>query len=146
MRSSRVHYREGGMNVPTMDYHYTQPTDKSPAEAIAALEGALTKRKFSALWHLDIGAKLKEKGLDLEPEFHIFEVCSAPRAKEALETNIQVGYFLPCKMVVYSKDGKTHVGLLRPQLLMDILGEERLQQLATDVDNELKQAVDEVVQ
>ena len=129
--------------MPTLDYHYTQRTKKSTSDAIAALEAALTSRKFSALWHLDVGAKLKEKGLDLGPTFHIFEVCSAPHAKEALETNIEVGYFLPCKMVVYSKDGVTHVGLLRPQLLMDVLGEERLQALAAHVEDQLKQAVDE---
>lgn len=131
--------------MPKVDYHYTQATDKSVPEAITALEGALTKRKFSALWHLDMGAKLREKGLDLEPEFHVFEVCNAPRAKEALETNVEVGYFLPCKMVVYKKDGKTHVGMLKPNLLMDMVGEDRLQSLATDVDSELKAAVDEAV-
>ena len=128
-----------------MEYHYTQPTVKSVPEAIAALEGALASRKFSALWHLDMQAKLKEKGLELAPEFHVLEVCNAARAKEALETNISVGYFLPCKMVVFSKDGRTHVGLLRPQLLMELLGEERLQDLAAGVESDLKDAVDEAV-
>lgn len=126
------------------EYHYTRPTSKSVPEAIQALEQALSRRKFSSLWHLDMQAKLREKGLDLGPEFHIFEVCNAPRAKESIETNIQVGYFLPCKMVVYRKDGQTHVGLLRPNLLMDILGEERLRALATDVDQELSSVVDEI--
>ena len=126
-----------------VEYHYTRSTGKSVPEAIAALEAALTNRKFSALWHLDMQSKLKEKGLELKPEFHVFEVCSAPRAKEALETNLQVGYFLPCKMVVYSDDGQTRIGLLRPHLLMDLLGEERLKALATDVETELRAAVDE---
>jgi uncharacterized protein (DUF302 family) len=132
--------------MPKVDYHYTQPTDKSIPEASAALEDALTRRKFSALWHLDMGSKLKEKGLELEPEFHIYEVCSASRAKEALETNVEVGYFLPCKMVVYNKDGKTHVGMLRPELLMAMLGEDRLQSLATGIEEELRGAVDDAVQ
>lgn len=129
-----------------MDYHYTQETVKTVPQAIAALEQALSKRKFSALWHLDMQAKLHEKGLELEPEFHIFEVCNAPRAKEALETNVMVGYFLPCKMVVYRSEGRTRVGLLRPHLLMDLVGEERLKDLATGVETELKAAVDESVQ
>lgn len=131
--------------MPETAYHYTQPTDKPIPQAIAALEEALAKRKFSALWHLDMGSKLKEKGLDLEPEFHVFEVCSAPRAKEALETNLEVGFFLPCKMVVYARDGQTHVGMLRPELLMSLLGEERLKNLATGVEETLREAVDEAV-
>lgn len=126
-----------------LDYHYTRSTTKSVADAIAALEGALPAHKFGALWHLDMQAKLKEKGLELGPEFHIFEVCNPAKAKEALETNIQVGYFLPCKVVVYSLEGQTQIGLLRPNLLMTMLGEERLQQLATDVEAELKAVVDE---
>ncbi len=128
-----------------MEYHYTRPTEKSVPEAIAALENALTKRTFSALWHLDMQAKLKEKGLDLAPEFHIIEVCNAPRAKEALETSVMVGFFLPCKMAVFSRDGKTQVGMLRPELLMDLVGENRLQDLATGVEADLKSAIDEAV-
>lgn len=136
---------EGVYRLEKIDYHYTQSTGKSVPDAIAALEQALANHKFSALWHLDMGAKLKEKGFDLEPEFHVFEVCNAARAKEALETNVEVGYFLPCKLVVYAKADKTHIGLLRPNLLMELVGEARLEKLATDVEAELKKAVDEAV-
>lgn len=127
-----------------MQFHYTRETRKTVPEAIAALESALTKRKFSALWHLDMQAKLKEKGQETDRVFHVFEVCSAPHAKVALETNLEVGYFLPCKMVIFEKDQQTHVGLLRPQLLMDLLGEHRLQDLANTVERDLSAAVDEV--
>lgn len=127
-----------------MQFHYTRESGKTVPEAIAALEGALAKRKFSVLWHLDIQSKLKEKGQPTDRVFHVFEVCSAPHAKVALETNIEVGYFLPCKIVVFEKEGKTHVGLLRPNLLMDMLGEQRLQSLAELVETELSAAVDEV--
>jgi len=129
--------------VNGIQFHYTRVAEKSVPDAIAALEGALAKRKFSALWHLDMRAKLQEKGQAFDGEFHVFEVCSAPHAKVALETNLEVGYFLPCKMVVYSKDGKTYVGLLRPNLLIEMLGEERLQSLANHVEAELSAAVDE---
>lgn len=127
------------------DYHYTRPTTKSVSEAIDALQQTLARHQFSALWHLDMQAKLREKGLELGPAFHIFEVCNAKRAKEAMETNINVGYFLPCKMVIYREDEQTHVGLLRPNLLMDVLGEKRLQALATDVEQELTAVIDEIV-
>jgi uncharacterized protein (DUF302 family) len=127
-----------------VDYHYTRMVAMSVSETIAALESALKDQQFGVLWHLDMQAKLREKGLELRPEFHVFEVCNPGRAKEALEMNIEVGYFLPCKMAVYVKDGETHVGLLRPQLLIDMLGEERLHELATGVERELMQVVDRV--
>jgi uncharacterized protein (DUF302 family) len=127
-----------------VDYHYTRMVPMSVSETIAALESALKEQQFGVLWHLDMQAKLREKGLELRPEFHVFEVCNPGRAKEALETNIEVGYFLPCKMAVYVKDGETHVGLLRPQLLIGMLGEERLGDLAAGVERELMQVVDRV--
>lgn len=131
---------KGGVSV---QFHYTRVSNRTVPQAIEALEGALASRKFSALWHLDMRSKLKEKGQTVDLEFHVFEVCSAPLAKEALETNIEMGYFLPCKMVVFEKEGKTHVGLLRPNLLIDLIGEERLKPLAEHVERELSAAVDE---
>lgn len=125
-----------------LDFHYTVTTAKNVADAIAALEQALAEHKFTALWHLHINSKLAEKGFSLAPQFHVFEVCNAAKAKQALETNIQVGYFLPCKIVIYERDQKTHIGLLRPQMLMQMLGEPRLQGLADEVESELRSVVD----
>lgn len=127
-----------------MEFRYVKPTGLSVAEAIAALEAGLARQKFSVLWHLDMKAKLKENGLELGPEFHVFEVCNAPRAKEALEANLAVGFFLPCKMAVYVENGVTYVGMLRPELLIELLGEVKLQKLATEVEAELRAVVDEV--
>lgn len=124
------------------EYAYTVPTNKTVAQAIADLEQSLANRSFTALWHLDVNEKLREKGLDLEPVFHIFEVCNAPTAKVALETNLQIGYFLPCKIVVYAEAGQTRLGLLRPTLLMQLLGEEQLQDVAHRVEDELRGALD----
>lgn len=116
-------------------------TAKSPADAVKAVEAALAERKFSVLWHLNVGEKLTEKGLTLEPEVHILEVCSAPRAKQAIETNPEVAYFLPCKIVVKRVNGETEIGLARPTMLMDVLGDGRLQQLAEEVEAVLLEAV-----
>jgi len=124
---------------------YTVATDKPVSEAIKALQAALEEHKFSALWHLHVNEKLREKGFVLEPDFHIFEVCNPGKAKQALETDQKVGYLLPCKIVVYADrvDGhRTKIGLLRPQVLMGLLGDERLRDLANEVEQELRAVVD----
>lgn len=125
-----------------MEYEKSVHTKKTPAEAVAAIEEALLERKFSVLWHLNMNEKLKEKGFDLGPEVHVLEVCSAPRAKHALETNPNVAYFLPCKVVVQSENGKTRIGYARPSLLIDVLGEERLSDLAAEVETVLAAAIE----
>ena len=124
---------------------YTVATDKSVDEAIAALQTALAQHRFSALWHLHVNEKLREKGFDLEPDFHIFEVCNPEKAKQALETNQKVGYLLPCKIVVYAdrhQGGRTKIGLLRPQALIGLLNDPQLQGLADEVEAELRAVVD----
>lgn len=125
--------------------HYTVPTDKSVPLAIEVIEKTLMARQFGVLWHLDINEKLVEKGLDPGPAFHVLEVCSAPRAKQALSTNQQVGYFLPCKIVVYTdqKNGTTQIGLLRPRLMTELLGDQELEPLANEVEQLLVDAINE---
>ena len=128
---------------------YTVASNKPISEAIAALQAALAQRNFGALWHLHVNAKLREKGFDLEPDFHIFEVCNPAKAKEALEIDQKIGYLLPCKIVVYRdrRDGnQTKIGLLRPEALIGLLDDERFADLAREVEQELRAVVDAAAQ
>jgi uncharacterized protein (DUF302 family) len=125
------------------DTRYTLTTAKSVDQAAQDVEAALAKRKFSVLWALDVNEKLREKGLELRGRFRILEVCSAPRAKEALEGNPLVAYFLPCKVVVYERDGRTEIGLPRPSALMAMIGDESLAPLAAEVEGTMIEAARE---
>lgn len=120
-------------------------TRESVDEAIQSVTERLQAHQFGVLWHLDINEKLVEKGLEPGLPFHVLEVCSAPRAKQALTTNQQVGYFLPCKIVVYTDD-QTHgtvIGLQRPRLMTELLGDPALEPLANEVELLLTTAIQE---
>ncbi len=132
----------------TTNNYFARPTDKTVEDSIKAVEDALKTRQFSVLWHLDINEKLREKGLDPAAPFHVLEVCSAPRALQALTTNQQVGYFLPCKIVVYedTQTGGRVIGLQRPRLMMELLGDPALEPLANEVEELLEAAVTEAAQ
>ncbi len=73
----------------------------------------------------------------------ILEVCSAPRAKQVLETNVYMGYFLPCKVVVYDAGEGTRIGFPRPTMMAGVLGDDRLDGIAREVESVLTDAVDE---
>jgi uncharacterized protein (DUF302 family) len=128
-----------------MEMFHLSTCQKSGEEAVQAVTQALADRKFSVLWDLDINAKLAEKGIDPEPFFHILEVCSAPRAKQALTINQQAGYFLPCKIVVYeSRDThETTIGLVDPSVFLTMLDDAALTELGVEVGALLSAAVDE---
>jgi len=133
------------MTLPSV---FAETTNKTMDQAIEAVEAALKGREFAVLWHLDINEKLKEKDLEPAAPFHILEVCSAPRARRALTTNQRAGYFLPCKIVVYQdeKAGKTVIGLQKPRLMADLVGDPQLEPLADEVEALLKAAIIEAAQ
>ena len=125
-------------------YHYTVSVNKTVDEAVAALEESLKKRKFGVLWQLDIPAKLKEKGVSFEVPYRVLEVCNPHEAKEVLSANRMVGYFLPCKIVVYEEQGMTKIGMPKPTFLMEAVGDDRLKETAQRVEKALQEAIDEV--
>jgi uncharacterized protein (DUF302 family) len=139
--------RAGGMTTDGSPF-IARRTAKTVPEALQAVTTALERHRFAVLYHLDVNEKLAEKGLSAVPPFHILEVCSAPRAKQALETNPSAGYFLPCKVVVFRDpegDG-TVIGLQRPHVMLDLVGDDRLKPLADDVEAVLTQVIDDAAQ
>jgi len=90
-------------------FHYTVVTEKPISQILNDLEENLSKEKFGVLWSFNIKDKLNEKGLTYNQDYYVLEVCNPFEAKEVLSITSQVGYFLPCKIVVYEEDGTTKV-------------------------------------
>lgn len=126
-----------------MDFHYSVVTDKTVDEAVQSLEDTLKANQFGVLWKLDLPAKLQEKGVELDMQYRVLEVCNPHEAKRVLTQNPLVGYFLPCKVVVYQSGGKTHIGLPKPTALIEVLNDPALLDVAKGVESTLKKAVDE---
>lgn len=117
-------------------------TDKSVEAAVEAVQEALAERQFGVLWQLNVNNTLANKGLTLDHEVRILEVCSAPKAKHAIETNPEVAYLLPCKIVVKRVAGQTTIGLTRPSTLMGLLNDERFVPMAQEVERVLTEAIE----
>ena len=125
-----------------MDFQYSVSTGKSVDDAVTALEESLKERKFGILWKLDMTATLQSKGLPFNRPYRVLEVCNPAEANQVLTANTRVGYFLPCKLVVYEDGGKTMIGMPRPSVLMDLLGDGSLAETARRVERTLIEAVD----
>lgn len=126
-----------------MNFHYSVTTDKTVDGAVEALESSLQANKFGVLWKLDLPAKLQEKGVDYTTPYRVLEVCNPHEAKKVLTQNPLVGYFLPCKIVVYQVDGQTRIGLPKPSVLIDVIGDPSLTDIAEGVEKSLVKAIDE---
>lgn len=59
-----------------------------------------------------------------------------------MEKRIEVGYFLPGKVVVYEKEADVYIGLLKPTVLIDFIKDDNLTMIAREVESTLKEVVD----
>jgi|SRR5690625_2657533 uncharacterized protein (DUF302 family) len=126
-------------------FHYTVETDKTMEEAIQSLEESLKEDKFGVLWQFDIQETLQNKGFEFEQPYKVLEVCNPAEAKRILTKNQMVGYFLPCKIVVYEDGGKTKIGIPKPTALIQMAKDDGLMETARDVENRLIKAIDESI-
>lgn len=123
-------------------FHYTVETIKSIEEAIKDLEENLKAEKFGVLWEFDIKETLHNKGFEFDRGFMVLEVCNPKEAQEVLTRNKMVGYFLPCKIVVYEDDGKTKIGLPKPSALIQMVEDDELKEFATSIEDRLIACID----
>ncbi|MGI8313650.1 DUF302 domain-containing protein [Halobacillus mangrovi] len=126
-------------------FDYTVETKKSMDEAVESLEANLMEQKFGVLWNFDLKDKLHEKGLEFEKEFKILEVCNPKEAQRVLNENTLAGYFLPCKMVVYTEDGTTKIGMPKPTSLIQMVEDDNIQAIAKDIEERLIGCIDQTV-
>lgn len=125
-----------------MDIKYEIKTNKSFNDAVKSLKDSLSKNNFGVLWELNFKDKLKEKGLEFDHNFKILEVCNPKQAKEILDKHLEVGYFLPCKMVIYDKDNSVYMGMIKPSEIIKLSGKDDITEIAREVEKELKTAID----
>ncbi|WFA08221.1 DUF302 domain-containing protein [Tissierella sp. Yu-01] len=128
-----------------MEITYEKSTTKLFDEAIESIKKELQERKFGVLWELNFKEKLAEHGIEFKNNFKILEVCNPQKANEVLSKHIEVGYLLPCKMVVYENEGKVFIGTAKPEKLMGMMGYADLSNIASEVEWILIEAIDAAV-
>ena len=117
-------------------------TNKDFETAVTDLKKSLVENSFGVLWEMNFKDKLQEKGLDFDKNFKVFEVCSPPRAKVVLDQNLEAGYMLPCKMVVYEKEGEVRIGMMKPTSMAELMNDKGLTDVADEVETILRKAID----
>ena len=126
-----------------MNLDYTKITERQFDDVVSGVEKTTADKGFRVLHIHDVQATLKEKGFERGP-FKIIEICNAKFAYKALGINEDVALFMPCKINVYTKDGKTVLSAARPAVISEFFAETELKELADEVDGIVRSIVDEV--
>jgi uncharacterized protein (DUF302 family) len=104
-------------------------------------------RKFGVLHKHDLHETLNSKGIPFEPECQVLEVCNPQQAAKVLSDDIDLNMALPCRVSVYSKNQKTHIGMISPkEMLRTLSNSSALAEVANEVEEVLKDAMEEAAQ
>jgi uncharacterized protein (DUF302 family) len=123
---------------------YTLTSDKSFGDVVANLEKHAPEHQFRVLHVHDVQATLAEKGLTREP-LKIIEVCNSGFAHAALQKDIKVALFMPCKFTVYTEGRQTVVSLGRPTMISQMMPDAGMEKLANEVESTLMKVMEESV-
>lgn len=111
------------------------------------MEGArelLQEAGYGVLSEIDVKAKLEEKlGIGREP-YVILGACNPPLAQEGLDAEPELGALLPCNVIVYEREGRTHVAAIEPRIMLSVVGNGELDRIAGQVREDLARVVEQV--
>jgi len=124
--------------------YYIVETGKSFDDASSDLASAVVRHGFGVLHVHDLGTTLRSKGIAFEEECNIFEVCNPGQAAKVLSSDMRLNMALPCRISVFTEQGKTKIGLIKPAQMLSALSEDpALVQVAQEVEEKTIQMVDD---
>lgn len=124
--------------------YYIVDTAKSFEQAATDLEAAVKRHQFGVLHVHDLGNTLRGKGVDFKDECKVFEVCNPGQAAKVMGLDMRLNMALPCRISVYTEQGQTRIGLIRPaEMLAGLSQDAALLQIANEVEAQTVQMVDE---
>jgi len=125
------------------DLGYSIESAKSIDDISALLEKLTPEHNFRILAIHNVTETLAEKGFEIKP-LKIYEVCNAGFAYNALSKNINVAMFMPCKIVLRQEKDKTVITLVRPSMISQMLPDSGLEDLAGEVEKQLKELIEKI--
>ena len=124
--------------------YYVVETDKPFEQAAADLDTAVAAHGFGVLHVHDLGGTLRSKGIEFAEECKVFEVCNPVQAAKVLAADMRLNMALPCRISVFTDNGKTQIGLIKPaQMLSSLSDDPELVQVAAEVETKTMQMVDD---
>jgi len=121
-----------------LKYGFTKELNISFHKAIDKITNELKKEGFGILTRIDVRNKFKEKlGIEFK-RYEILGACHPKSAYEAIMAEENIGLMLPCNVIVYEKDGKTVISMIKPTMAMGMIDNNDLKSVAERVESKLE--------
>ena len=124
--------------------YYIVESNKSFNQASEDLDAAVKRNGFGVLHVHDLGQTLRSRGIDFSENCHIFEVCNPMQAAKVLSADMRLNMALPCRISVFTENGKTKIGMIKPAQILSALPQDNaIAEVAAEVEDKTIQMVDE---
>ncbi|OBK25214.1 ABC transporter [Mycobacterium asiaticum] len=118
-------------------------------DAIEKTTAALAQQGFGVLTRIDVKATLKQKIDEDIEDYLILGACNPSLAYRALGVDRQVGQLLPCNVVVRSDpsaEGAVIVEAMDPQLMVQVMDQPGMQDVADAAAGKLRAAIADLIE
>jgi len=129
------------INNETSNILYEVSTNKNIEEVANDLKESLMEVSFGVLAEINLGDKIRAKGIEYTEKLIAFEVCNPVYADSVMKTSDLVKYLLPCKITLSTDSGKTIIGTVDFSGFEGLLNDEA-KDIALEVISKLKIAID----
>ena len=127
-----------------INYGFSKIIDEPFESVLKRIREELQKEGFGILTSIDVREKFKEKlGIDFK-KYIILGACNPPSAHKAIQYEENIGLMLPCNVVVYDKDGKTGVSIIKPTIAMQMIDNQKLGEIATTIEQKLRKVFEKI--
>ena len=128
-----------------MDYGYQRIIKKSFDEVEADIRNALQDQGFGVLTEIVVDETFKKKLNVNFRRYKILGACHPTTAFKALSTELEIGLLLPCNVTLWENDdGTVTLSAIDAVKMLSVSGRDDLDELAGQVTDWLKAAVDAV--
>ncbi|MBN1359394.1 MAG: DUF302 domain-containing protein [Sedimentisphaerales bacterium] len=122
-------------------YGFSKEIDTPFAQAVEEVTRRLSEEGFGVLTKIDVQEKFKEElGIDFK-NYVILGACDPANAHRAILAEEDVGLLLPCNVIVYERDGRTVVSVIRPTVAMQMVDNPDLKAVAEEVEAKLESVI-----
>lgn len=127
-----------------LNYGFIKEVEISLEEAVRKVTEELKKEGFGILTKIDVRDKFREKlGIEFK-KYVILGACNSSSAHKAILAEENIGLMLPCNVIVYEKENKTIISIIKPTVAMGMIDNEVLREIAEKIEKKLGGVIDSI--
>jgi len=126
------------------DYGFRTTVARPYEETVKLVKDELKAEGFGVLTEVDVAKVMGEKlNVEFRP-YTIIGACNPPLSHRAFTTDLDAGLVLPCNVIIYDDNGKSAVVIADPVVMIGVLGNPSLADVAREAQEKLKRVASRI--